>query len=103
MNAYAKIINTWRSWNVKTAEQLSNCMNASYIQGINESNSIDSQRTEESTAREVITFGTVTQYTGSLLVLTELSNASMCHNLLCKRFEERAPITLDFVKRFTLQ
>lgn len=98
MVAYENICRAWKSWNVKTGDELTRCLNASYVQGIHESNNIDSQPTDSDVAREVIVFGTVTKYTGSLLVLTELSNASMAHKLLCKRFEERTPLSVDFIK-----
>lgn len=98
MNPYENIVSAWASWNVKTADELSRCLNASYVQCLTESNNIDSETVDSDVAREVMIFGTVHKYTGSLLVLTELSNASMCHNLMCKRFEERAPITLDFIR-----
>lgn len=98
MNEYENIVRTWSGWNVKTAEELSRCLNASYVQCLTESNNIDSEEVDGEVAREVMVFGTIHHYSGSLLVLTELSNASMCHNLMCKRFGERAPLTLEFVR-----
>lgn len=98
MNAYNKICSLWRSWNVKTADQLSHHMHESYVRCIHESNNIDSEWADYDIAREIVSFGTVTNYSGSLLVLTELSNASLCHSLLCKRFEECMPIVAVFIK-----
>lgn len=98
MVSYENVVHAWNSWNIKTAEELSRCLNVSHVQCLTESNNIDSETVDLNVAREVMIFGTVHQYTGSLLVLTELSNASMCHKLMCKRFEERAPLSLDFIR-----
>ena len=77
MVGYENVVRAWQGWNIQTGEQLTRCLNASYVQGIHESNTIDSTPVDADIAREVIVFGTVSKYTGSLLVLTELSNACL--------------------------
>ena len=98
MDTYQRILLQWQSWNVRTGRDLSHRMNDAYIACYTESNNIESEEVDEKTSREVFLFGTVHYYTGSLLVLTELANAAMCHQLLCKRFGEQAPMTVDFVR-----
>lgn len=98
MVTYEDILNIWKAWDVRTEGGLAEKMSQLYIRGISESNAVDSGSVSKEIAHEVIVFGTVSKYTGPLMVLTELSNASMCHRLLCKRFGEHAPITTGFIK-----
>ena len=96
---YKDIVGFWKGKKIKTAAELSAILDSYSINFAFHSGKIENDRITYYDTRDIFTKDGVSSYTGDLRTLFEIRNAKNAYELILNAFEERQPITEDFVKQ----
>lgn len=96
---YKDIVGFWKEKKIKTAAELSAILDSYSINFAYHSGKIENDRITYYDTRDIFTKDGVSSYTGDLRTLFEIRNAKNAYELILNAFEERQPITEDFVKQ----
>ncbi len=96
---YKDIVGFWKEKKIKTAAELSAILDSYSINFAFHSGKIENDRITFFDTRDIFTKDGVSSYTGDLRTLFEIRNAKNAYELILNAFEERQPITEDFVKQ----
>lgn len=96
---YKDIVGFWKGKKIKTVAELSAILDSYSINFAFHSGKIENDRITYYDTRDIFTKDGVSSYTGDLRTLFEIRNAKNAYELILNAFEERQPITEDFVKQ----
>lgn len=96
---YKDVVIFWREQNIKTAAELSAILDSYSINFAFHSGKIENDNITYHDTREIFTKDGVTSYTGDLRTLFEIRNAKNAYEAILDAFDQREPITEEFVKR----
>ena len=97
-NLYTKILNWWKSKKINDSNHLDEVLNAYKISFTFNSAKIENDAVTYHDTREIFDHNSVTSYTGDLRTLFEIHNSKIAYEFLLKSFDNRTPISLDFIK-----
>ena len=98
MNKYEKVINLWKSYNIKTTSDLDLRLNNFRIQFAYNSAKIENPEVTYHATREIFEDDTVKTFKGNPHTLTEINNQKKCYVFLLPKIIAKEPITLGLIK-----
>ena len=96
---YKDIVDFWKRKRIRSVAELSAILDAYSINFAFHSGKIENDRITYYDTRDIFTKDGVSSYTGDLRTLFEIRNAKSAFEMILDAFEERLPITEDFVKQ----
>ena len=99
MMNHKEIVAFWKENKIKSSAELSAILDSYSINFAFHSGKIENDRITYHDTREIFTKDGVTSYTGDLRTLFEIRNAKNAYEAILDAFDQRQPITEEFVKR----
>lgn len=100
--AYEKVLAFWREARTDSAADLDAVLSAQHISFAYHSGRIENPNITYADTREIFERGRVTAYTGDVMTLFEICNAKAAYELFLRAYDERRPITEEFVRELHL-
>ncbi len=103
MTSYEKVLELWRSKNIRTDAELAEVLNEHSISFAFHSGKIENDRVTYHDTREIFEHDGVTSYTGDLRTLFEIRNAKEAHELFLCAFRDKRPLDEAFLRELQFQ
>ena len=100
---YQEIVAFWKKQDISTASKLSVALNTYSINFAYHSGKIENDNVTYYDTYEIFEKDRVTSYTGDLRTLYEIRNSKDAYNAILQAFDQRHPMTEEFVKEIQKQ
>ena len=98
MTQYEKILQMWRSFNIKTVANLDIRLDSFKVLFAYNSGKIENSEVTYEDTREIFSDDRVSSFTGKPTTITEISNQRKCYEFLLPKIIRAEPITLELIK-----
>jgi len=98
MTQYEKILQMWRSFNIKTVADLDMRLDSFKVLFAYNSGKIENSEVTYEDTREVFSDDRVSSFSGKPTTITEISNQRKCYKFLLPQIISAEPLTLELIK-----
>lgn len=98
MEQYNRIVDLWRSYNIKSSADLDKYLDSFRILFAFHSGKIENEEITYHDTREIFENGRVVNYTGSPRAMFEQQNQKLCYELLKEKIVKKEPLAIELVK-----
>ncbi len=98
MEQYEQAVQTWKSWNIKTAADIDKYLDSFRVLFAYNSGKIENSDITYHDTREIFENGQVLNYTGNPRALFEQQNQKLCYEALKFKNSDKEPLSLELIR-----